>query len=242
MRHLKSLWAIILNTLFPPVCVSCKKEGVFLCEECLKGLDKKKIRKGFWKTGGSEQEFKYLDGVIYALDYAKNPTIQLAIKQLKYRFTEELADTFADLMTEKIKELGMIRNRKIILIPVPLHKKRLNYRGFNQAEVVARAVEHRLQGKARVLSVLERIRHTDQQAKLSKKERHKNLEDAFYVNTKFVHEQKICSKNGIAAKDPVIFIVDDVCTTGATLEQCAKTLKDAGLPKVYGFVIARAFA
>ena len=179
-----------------------------------------------------DPDFHHLDSVIYALDYAKNPQIKAAIKQFKYRFTQDLADHFANLIAEKIGELNMVKNRKIILIPVPLHKKRLNYRGFNQAEVIANAVHHKLpKGKSKVIEILKRIRHTKQQAKLDKEGRHKNLEGAFVLNKNFVH--KYSSKN-------LYFIVDDVCTTGTTLEHCTKALKENGFKKVYGLVIARA--
>ena len=203
-----------------------------MCEDCLKNLDKKKISPIYCKTD-KDSDFHYLDGVIYALDYAKNPQIQAAVKQLKYRFTQELAEHFSNLIAEKIGELSMAKDRKIILIPVPLHKKRLNYRGFNQAEIIAKAVANKLSdGRADVINPLERSRETQQQAKLNKEERHKNLKDAFIIN-------KDCNHN--YSPKNIYFIVDDVCTTGSTLENCAEVLKNNGFEKVYGLVIARAF-
>ncbi len=276
MRLLK----ILLNTLFPPVCVSCKREGDFLCLDCLKSLDKKKIRSNSKKY--DDPDLHHLDGVIYALDDAKNPQIKAAVKQFKYRFTQDLADLFGNLIAEKIGELSMVKNRRIILIPVPLHKKRLNYRGFNQAEVIARAVANKIpDGKAEVINILDRVRATEQQAKLDKAERHENLKGAFRIsnqfchsdrsggmNTKFTHEQKSCSffdsssttlgvaqndKLGFATlghdrrgsaqddKSAVYFLVDDVCTTGSTLENCAQVLKSEFPIRVYGLVIARQY-
>ena len=232
MRFIEWLKTFILNTLFPPVCVSCKKEGDFLCEECLKNLDKKKISPIYYKTE-KDPDFHYMDGVIYALDYAKNPQIQAAVKQLKYRFTQELAEYFGDMIAEKIGELTMAKNRKIIFIPVPLHRKRLNYRGFNQAEIIANAVARRMSdGKAEVIGLLERAIETQQQAKLNKEERHKNLKGAFVMSKNCVHQYS--SKN-------LYFLVDDVCTTGSTLENCAEVLKSNGFEKIYGLVIERAF-
>jgi len=215
--------------------------------DCLKGLRKKKIRPNTKKI--PDPDLHHLDGVIYGLDYAKNPQIKAAVKQFKYRFTQELADHFADLIAEKIEQLNMVKGRQIILIPVPLHKKRLNYRGFNQAEVIARAVQDRFKDKAEIVPLLKRVRHTDQQAKLDKRARHENLKGAFKIsnqfchsdrsggmNTKFTHEQKNCSFRN----NSVIFIVDDVCTTGSTLENCAQVLKSEFPIRVYGLVIARA--
>ncbi len=225
MRFINALKAFILNTLFPPVCVSCKKEGDFLCMDCLNSLDKKKISQSYKKI--DDPDLHHLDGVIYALDYAKNPQIQAAIKQLKYKFTQDLAKHFADMMALKLSELNMVKGHKIILIPVPLHKKRLNERGFNQAEVIAKLIDN-----AEVIPMLERVRNTKQQARLSKKERHENLTGAFRLNKKCIH--KYNSEN-------IYFLVDDVCTTGSTLEKCAEVLKKNGIEKVYGLVIARAF-
>lgn len=128
----------------------------------------------------------------------------------------------------------MIKNKQIILIPVPLHKKRLNYRGFNQAEVICNVLKEKVGDSATISHAIQRKRHTAQQAKLNKTERHKNLEDAFTI------EKKVRLANRTYEND-IFFIVDDVCTTGSTLENCAKVLKESGINKVYGLVVARAF-
>jgi ComF family protein len=225
---------LILNLLFPPRCVSCKKEGCFICPDCMDKLKQRRIHSGFYKTGC---EFKYLDGVIYAFDYALNPAIHHAIHHFKYKYNEDLKVYFGLFLSRKLSELSMTKNKKIILIPVPLHSKRLNERGFNQAELIAREIQKNLGGKADVLHLLKRSRYTSQQAKLSKRERHLNLEDAFVY----------CIPNSgrlrrpQSGQQPVYFIVDDVCTTGATLENCAKVLRKAGIERVYGLVVARAF-
>lgn len=171
-----------------------------------------------------------MDGVIYGVDYAESPGIQAAITQFKYKFTQELTQYFADLVSQKLGELSMVRGRPIYLIPVPLHKKRLNYRGFNQAELIAREVGDCFGKRVRLVHPLRRVRHTLQQAKLNKNERHRNLNEAFEV-TQDLSE----------LTEGVCFLVDDVCTTGATLDSCARALKERGLKKVYGLVVARAF-
>jgi len=183
------------------------------------------------KNNRSKKEFKYLDGVIYGVDYAENPQIQAAVQQFKYKFTQELKEIFGDLIADKLKQLSIVNGRRIILIPVPLHRKRYYQRGFNQAYLIAKAVQERMGGVVDVPSILKRDINTPQQAKLSKKERHKNLKGAFSLN-----------KNCVQSFDPksVYFVVDDVCTTGTTLESCARVLKEFGIPKVYGLVVARA--
>ena len=223
---------VLLNILFPPRCASCKKEGEFLCTECIKQLSIINLQFLKKKSKDAKREFKYLDGVIYGVDYAENPQIKAAVKQFKYRFTQELKEFFADLISDKLKQLSMIGGRRIVLIPVPLHRKRYYQRGFNQALLIAKAVQSRVEDRIDVIYPLERVKNTPQQAKLSKKKRHRNLKNAFAIKSGFQ------SESGLQKK--VYFIVDDVCTTGTTLESCAKVLKEAGVKKVYGLVVARA--
>lgn len=228
---LKKIKHFILDLLFPPYCVACKREGYFLCEACLKNLSDQPLKP--YRAGHQKrQESKDLDGVIYALDYAKNPVIKLAIRQFKYRFTQEIADDFGRLMAKKIGQLKMARHRQIILIPVPLHKKRLFYRGFNQAERIAEAVKRQMShDQGAVLHLLERVKHTEQQARLNKKERGENLANAFILNKNCIHKY---------AAENLYFLVDDVSTTGTTLKAGAAVLKNHGFAKVYGLVLARA--
>jgi len=218
----------LLNLFFPPRCVSCKKEGDFLCKNCVQEFRIKPIRAK--SQHPSSADFTHLDGVIYGADYAENPEIQAAISQFKYRFNRELTKHFAELVSNKMKELGMLRSKRAVLIPVPLHKKRLNYRGFNQAELIAYASAAKYGERVDVSTPLARVKNTAQQAKLNKMERHENLTEAFEVTGDLDR-----------LSDKVCFVVDDVCTTGATLDSCAKALKENGVKKVYGLVVARAF-
>jgi len=199
-----------------------------MCQKCRDALKIRKIRSVSYSP--SQQDFKYLDGVIYGLDYAENPEIQAAIKQFKYKFTQDLVDYFGKILAEKLGQLRMVKDKQVTLIPVPLHKKRQWQRGFNQAQLIAENVAKRMGDLAQVDLVLIRIKHTSQQAKLNKAERHKNLLEAFEISGDLEKlDDKIC------------FLVDDVCTTGATLDSCAKLLKEKGVFKVYGLVVARAF-
>lgn len=220
---------VLFNILFPPRCASCKKEGEFLCGDCIAGLTIKDLR--LTKNNQPEKEFKYLDGVIYGVDYAKNPQIKAAVSQFKYRFTQELKEFFGKLISDKLKQLSMVKGRRIVLIPVPLHRKRYYQRGFNQALLIAKAVQSRIGDRVEVICPLERVKNTPQQAKLSKRKRHRNLKNAFSLKS------GLFKKSGL---QKVYFIVDDVCTTGTTLESCAKILKSNGLEKVYGLVVAKA--
>lgn len=222
--------AKLLNIFFPPQCASCKSDGAFLCKECRINFKIRPISQKRRKFAKNERpDYQYLNGVIYAADYQKNPQLKAAISQFKYKFTRELTTEFTSLIAQKLSELQMVNRKPFFLVPVPLHKKRLAYRGFNQSDLLANGVANSFRQKAEVHFVLRRIKNTSQQAKLSKNERHKNLENAFQLGQKIDQlKEKIC------------FLVDDVCTTGSTLEACAKVLKEAGVKKVYGLVIAKA--
>jgi ComF family protein len=111
-------------------------------------------------------------------------------------------------------------------IPVPLHKKKLRWRGFNQSAEIARELSFTLGGQLHE-DALEKIKETPDQVTLQQDERKENLLGAFQLkNPAFVRGKKI-------------LLVDDVFTTGATMEECAKVLKQAGAREVWGVAIAR---
>jgi ComF family protein len=112
------------------------------------------------------------------------------------------------------------------IVPVPLHRWRLWARRFNQSAILAQALAKKC-GKAYLPDGLLRVRHTVQQKGLSRKERAKNVRNAFAVNKKH------------ALKGKNILLIDDVFTSGATLNECARALKKAGAQKVFVLTIAR---
>ncbi len=114
-----------------------------------------------------------------------------------------------------------------LLIPVPLHPRRLNWRGFNQSELLAKDLADTFQTEM-ASDVIERSGNAAPQADIKEREeRLKNLNGIFKV------------KNGIKIVGREILLIDDVCTTGATLNECAKVLKANGATKVVALVIAR---
>lgn len=142
------------------------------------------------------------------------------IKAYKYRFVRELSEPLANLL------VSFLENRfpKADLVSfVPLTKQKLNTRGFNQAQVLAEL----LRGKysLEVRSVLEKKRETINQADLKPKERRKNLRGIFRCREDLPGKR--------------VLLVDDVSTTGTTLNECSKVLKKAGAARVYGVVLAR---
>ena len=112
------------------------------------------------------------------------------------------------------------------IIPIPLHKNKLKKRGFNQAEELAKGISKFLE-KPIFNDVLLKIKPTFAQMELSKEKRRENIKGAF-----------VCQKP-IVVRGKKILLVDDIFTTGATMEECARVLKEAGAREVWGAVVAR---
>ncbi|MDY6881455.1 MAG: ComF family protein [Thermodesulfobacteriota bacterium] len=149
-----------------------------------------------------------------------------AIHKIKYGGKSHIADSLGPLLA-RFAEEWVRDSHGLITIPVPLHPKRLRQRGFNQALLLARYVAKRLETDLDFLS-LRRLRHTVPQTGLGKRERAKNVRGAFVVT------------DPEAVKGKTALIVDDVSTTGNTLNECAKTLKKSGCDKVLCLVLAKA--
>lgn len=118
-------------------------------------------------------------------------------------------------------------NTDWIIVPVPLHWKRVNERGYNQAELIAQNLS-RLLTISYAPEAMQRIRYTKTQTQFNKEARSKNLVGSFQVQ----QPKEILNKN--------ILLIDDVATTLATLEACANALKNVGARNIWGFTVARA--
>ena len=148
--------------------------------------------------------------------------VRKAVYRFKYKNRREYAGYFGE---ELIKRYGrQMRGWDAdAVIPVPLHKKRLKRRGFNQAELIAKEIGRRLEVPVEPDMVF-RIVNTRPQKELNEKERHKNLKNAFKI-----------SKNVVKLKK--IILVDDIYTTGATADAIARLLLRAGVEKIYVVIL-----
>ncbi len=144
------------------------------------------------------------------------------IGALKYRGDLSLAPLLADCLAGNV-EAGAVE----VLLPLPLHPARLRARGFNQAAELARPLARRL-GLPLLHSAAQRVRDTPPQAGLDRVARLKNLRGAFAV----VQQEQVCGRR--------VAVLDDVMTSGATLGELARALKQAGALEVECWVIARA--
>lgn len=162
-----------------------------------------------------------LDRLVAASSYDASPMLKLAIRRYKYGRITALAEELGRLLCESTPLLGQT-NPPPVLCPVPLHWRRLYARGFNQSDDLARVL-----GRTwgwRVDPCLRRVRSTGSQAKRNREERLHAMNDAFVFS-------------GIFAPQ-IVILIDDVATTGTTLDACAAALKKAGTQHVEGLVLA----
>jgi ComF family protein len=220
----------LLDLLFPPRCVSCRQIGAWLCAECLSQIPRveppfcarcgDKIATGDLCTRCSTSPLQIER--IRAAVYFEGP-LREAIHHLKYRRRTTLVKPLGNLMATYWRQHPMPAD---VVVPVPLHATRLRERGYNQAALLARELARQTE-LAMDEQTLARKRATAPQVELNAKQRRENVHDAF-----------CCSNDGLA--DKRVLLVDDVCTTGATLEACAIALRESGARSVQALTLARA--
>lgn len=223
----------ILNIVFPVKCILCDKNGVDLCLDCLKEAPSAERESAKW---------------IFPLYDYRHPAIKKSLWLLKYKGKKRLANVFAEIIYEKIleelSELSVLENfTNAILIPIPLSPKRYRERGYNQAELICEELikinhlRHSVDGTHLRYGVdmqlenniLIKIKETEHQARIKNKNvRLKNLIGSFAI--KNGKENLLKSRN--------IILIDDITTTGATLSEAKKVLKQAGVRKVIAFTVA----
>lgn len=207
----------LLDALAPPCCAGCdgSARGVF-CDACAAGL----------RPCPSE----LLDGVplLVGGDYAA--PLSDAIVRFKYQGRAELAFGLGALVAPKLAAARL--PPRSVLVPVPLHARRLATRGYNQAALLARALASAT-GLACAPRLLLRCRETERQVGKSRELRLTNADGAFQVNARLL---------GRHARPTPVVLVDDVVTTGSTVRACAQALAAGGARLVAVAAIARAHA
>lgn len=238
----KSNWAlcrqVVLDLLFPPRCLACERRGAWLCEGCEPRLPRLPLDRCVWcgrPIGGRRVEsgtaspsvcaacrasHAALDGLIAG--YSFDGPIRVAVHRLKYRRARHLAEPLGDLMAEALAAADAEVEG---IVPVPLHPVRARERGYNQAELLARRISERT-GFPVFDGVLERTRPTQSQMSLPSARRAGNVAGAFAPASRALPGRRL-------------LLVDDVCTTGSTLEACAVALRKAGCTSVWGLTLAR---
>ncbi len=240
----RCFWDNALNVLVPRICINCdggrEGGGDFLCALCRKDI--RFIEPPFCFRCGSPAEISYDYPVEdfecslcrrtpFAFDRARSlgsydAVLKKLIHYFKYRGHLGVLTETVPLLERYFGELGETVEG-FYVIPIPLHFKKLKERGFDQSFLIGKQVAHVL-GLPTAVGLLRRVRDTDPQAKKSRGERHKNIVGAFEVDR----------PDQVEGKD--ILLVDDVLTTGATVNEAAKKLKRAGAGRVHVFTLARA--
>jgi competence protein ComFC len=220
---------ILLDLLFPKKCVCCHKWGSFVCSNCYQKITFKKTQdcpgcnaitdKGRYCTRCRSKHA--LLGVT-TLGYYKDPILKALIQELKYKGIYAISEDMAHWLALLIKKEKLCFD---LIAYVPMTQKRKGRRGYNQSEEVAKHLSK--EAGIPLFKGLKKVRETKTQVGLSKKDRLKNLQDAFVV------------KKNSALLGKRIILIDDVITTGTTLNECARTLEAAGAKRVWGLTIAK---
>jgi competence protein ComFC len=219
-----------LDFLFPQWCVGCGGEGSFLCTSCRRSLPRIVppvcTRCGRPYSGGRicpdcVEWQASIDGIRSPFRF--EATVRQAVHRFKYDNLRALAKPLAELLSDYLESYPIPGE---VLVPVPLHRKRLRERGYNQSGLLARELG-RIMSLPVITDYLVRERHSPPQARTSTvEERRSNVLDVF-----------TCRDNRLRGKQ--VLLIDDVSTSGATLDACAATVKQSGATSVRALVLAR---
>lgn len=209
---MKKFFKSFIDLIYKKKCYFCfnSKYSLTMCPECYDKLQFCNFEVN-----------RIIDGVDVYCAGVYTKELQKLIRGLKYHKQKELAFYQAKFMYEYFQSIDALKDKNFELIPVPLHKKRIKSRKYNHMELVCKEFSL-LSGFKCNFNLIERIKDTKPQYKLSRAERLGNLQHAFTVNKDFVPQ------------NPVL-IFDDICTTGTTFEEIIKELKSNGINEITCF-------
>jgi competence protein ComFC len=246
---LKIIKKFVLDTLFPVSCLSCDQSNIWLCQKCSRKIANLSAQvcpycekidtpigaicpKCKLKSLKREASFP-LDNLIVATSYTQNNIAHL-VHTFKYNFVSDLGFPLSELMRKALLDNHL--PLPDFILGVPLHPRRLRWRGFNQAEILARHLSTSLSPGLPIPiinNLIIRKKFTQPQMKIKNYQTRKNnMQNSFSLSDSSLKEKE-------SVRNKKILLVDDISTTGSTMMECAKVLKNAGAEKVYGAVIAR---
>jgi len=228
----------VASLLNPKRCVGCKKSGRYICDNCFAKISFLEYQLCGVCQKGSIDGLTHpkcktpyaIDGTISSISY--KGIVKKLLYQFKYKpFLSELKVPLSKLFYEGLIQQeafsNFVQNNNVLVTAVPLHVSRERKRGYNQSELLGIELSKML-SLPYVPNAITRIRQTKPQFELKKDARKENLKGAFALNPRF--------RNRIKGKN--IIFVDDITTTGATLRECGKILKQSGAGKVLGITLA----
>lgn len=238
----------LLDGLYPPICELCGcglPDGKALCEACSEKLPRivspfcemcgetfKGVIDGAFDCPNCKEISFHFEFALAAMDRC-DETLEL-VHRLKYGREIHLAGELGKLACGVFSDrrFKIAQEQKWLLVPVPLHQSRLRTRQFNQAEEIARVVAE--QCGLPMANLLKRVRKTDTQTRLTRKQRMENLKKAFAVRTTWNKKKPVA-----LTEAPGVILVDDVFTTGSTVDACAKVLRKAGVKRMAVLTVLR---
>lgn len=227
------------DVLFPSLCLGCSGEGWILCPKCLAGLTQKAAQPACFgcgllvpqreripvgRTCSSCRRKSHIYAFLSPLNY-KDELVRRLIHSLKYERLREAGRLLGEILAEYSKSRSVKFGSSSVVVALPLHPARERTRGFNQSLIIAKSFSEKL-GVGWEEGALERIKKTKLQTGLGLEERKKNVLGSFVVT------------RPEAVKGKSIVLVDDVKTTGSTLEEAARVLKGAGAKRVWAVTVA----
>jgi ComF family protein len=213
--QLQQLGSAVLDLLYPPVCAGCQRVGQVFCEHCQ-------------HTIISARTDNPLPGVLEGFSTLGSHTgpLRQAIHALKYEEEQRVGQALGQLLAAQ----PVVQQSPVeLVIPIPLHPDRLQQRGYNQAERIAHTVARHLE-LTLLAEAIHKIKSTTSQVDLNPIERQTNVQDAFAIS----------SAQSDLLKEKNVLLIDDVCTTGATLRACAVVLKEYDVNAVFAATASRA--
>ena len=208
-----------LDLIFPPVCGFCGKvNNGYICKECLNIVNSLAVNKQESINNHFFNEYLYI--------FKYEEIIREKILEFKFESKSYLYRTFAEAILNNKKNIEFIKKYDF-LVPVPIHKIRKRKRGYNQSELIARAISNEIKNIKLKTNIIIKEKNIVAQSTLNKKQREANIQNSF----------KVINSNII--KNNKILLLDDILTTGSTANECSKVLLEAGCKEVGLITIAK---
>lgn len=209
----KNFWSIFLNSLFPEECLSCGQGHGLLCPNCAAKLPRL-----------NQVDYPLIPNLDQVISLFAYPELAKILPAYKYQGLTNLAKPLAELLADYfINHFNEVS--EVIIIPLPSHARRIRERGFDHITLITDELA-KLTHQLSANNILIRTKYTPHQVKLNRAERLINLKNCFSL----IKPELITNKT--------VILVDDVTTTGASLQEAAKTLRTAKPKKIIGLVLA----
>lgn len=209
----------VLDCIFPPVCGICLKTSRrYICKDCKELIDYKSVNK---IDIYNDKDFKEH---LYIFEY--EGIIRQRILDYKFKEKSYLHKSFAEMILNNEENIEFIKKYDV-LIPIPIHKDRKKIRGYNQSELIAKDLVNEIKDIKLENNIIIKIKNIVAQSTLNKEERENNIKDVYKIK----NAEKIANKK--------ILLLDDIYTTGSTVNECSRILKEAGCKDVGVITIAK---